>query len=167
MDRCCKAFCRAAASGQKVFTVLSVHINNVFAKKRGIAKKIIQTVRALMISQNIDLVAGDFNGAAATMSVLSMKYFLTVPCLRRRAPHHCGDADPSRTIGRTSVVFLSPLALNDFGKWTNMAHSLSLDKLLVYVPVIKAAIMRRGFICTSSIGTTNGPGRHTTTGTSV
>ena len=58
------SFHRAAASGQKVFTVLSLHINNVFAKKRGIAKKIIQTVRALMISQNIDLVAGDFNGAA-------------------------------------------------------------------------------------------------------
>ena len=55
---------RAAASGQKVFTVLSLHINNVFAKKRGIAKKIIQTVRALMISQIIDLVAGGFNGAA-------------------------------------------------------------------------------------------------------
>ena len=33
-------------------------------KKRGIAKKYIQTVRALMITQNIDLVAGDFNGAA-------------------------------------------------------------------------------------------------------
>ena len=54
----------AAASGQKVFTVLSLHINNVFAKKRDIAKKIIQALRALMISQNIDLVAGDFNGAA-------------------------------------------------------------------------------------------------------
>ena len=58
------SFRRAAASGQKVFTVLSLHTNNVFAKKRGIAKKIIQAVRALMISQNIDLVAGDFNGAA-------------------------------------------------------------------------------------------------------
>ena len=33
-------------------------------KKKGIAMKIIQTVRALMISQNIDLVAGDFNGTA-------------------------------------------------------------------------------------------------------
>ena len=58
------SFRRAAASGQKVFTVLSLHINNVFAKKRGIAKKIIRTVRALMISQNIDFLAGDFNGAA-------------------------------------------------------------------------------------------------------
>ena len=58
------SFRRAASSGQTVFTVLSLHINNVFAKKRGIAKKIIQVVRALMISQNIDLIAGDFNGAA-------------------------------------------------------------------------------------------------------
>ena len=58
------SFRRAAVSGQKVFTVLSLHVNNVFAQEKGIAKKIIQTVRALMISQNIDLVAGDFNGAA-------------------------------------------------------------------------------------------------------
>ena len=43
--------------------------------------------------------------AAATISVLSMKYFLTVSCLRRRAPRPCGDPDPSRTIGRTSVEF--------------------------------------------------------------
>ena len=70
MDGSHKALCpalpfrRAASSGQTAFTVLSLHIDNVFAKKRGIAKKIIQAVRALMISQNIDLVAGDFNGAA-------------------------------------------------------------------------------------------------------
>ena len=57
-------FGRAAASGQTVFTVLSLHINNVHGKKRGIAKKIIQAVCSLMISQDIDLVAGDFNGAA-------------------------------------------------------------------------------------------------------
>ena len=33
-------------------------------RKKGIAKKIIQTVRALMVSQDIDLVAGDFHGTA-------------------------------------------------------------------------------------------------------
>ena len=32
----------------------------------------------------------------------------SVPYLRRRAPHHCGDPDPSRTIGLTSVVSSSP-----------------------------------------------------------
>ena len=29
--------------------------------------------------------------AEATVSVLLMKYFLTVLCLRRQAPHHCRD----------------------------------------------------------------------------
>ena len=96
-------------------TVLSLHINNVFAKK------IIHAVRALMISQNIlwlqessMVQLGDV--AVVTISVLLMKPLPIVLCLRRRAPHHCGDPDPSRIIGRMSVVFLSPPALNDFWK---------------------------------------------------
>ena len=58
------SFRRAAVSGQKFFTVLSLHISNIHAKKKGIAKKLIQTLRAIMISQDVDLVAGDFNGTA-------------------------------------------------------------------------------------------------------
>ena len=56
-------FRRAAACGQKFFTVLSLHISNIYAKKKGIAKNIIQTFRAL-ISQDIESVAGDFNETA-------------------------------------------------------------------------------------------------------
>ena len=56
LSRAC--FRRAAASGETVFTVLSLHINNVYAKKRGTAKIIIQAVRSLMISHDIDLVGG-------------------------------------------------------------------------------------------------------------
>ena len=44
------------------FTVLSLHISNIYAEKKGIAKKRILTLRAIMMSQ--DLVAGDFNGTA-------------------------------------------------------------------------------------------------------
>ena len=58
------SFRRSPVSGQKFFTVLSLHISNLYAKKKGIAKKIIQTLRAIMISQEVDLVARDFNGAA-------------------------------------------------------------------------------------------------------
>ena len=43
-----------------------------------------------------------------------------------------------------------------------MASFPFLDKLSVHVPVIKVAIMRRGFICSSLIGKTNGPGWHIT-----
>ena len=51
------------------------------------AKKLILTLRTIMISQEVDLVSGDFNGTA-------WRYRLIVRCPRRRAPHHCGDPDP-------------------------------------------------------------------------
>ena len=58
------SFRRSPVSGQKYFTVLSLHISNIYDKKKGIAKKLILTLRAIMISQEVDLVAGDFNGTA-------------------------------------------------------------------------------------------------------
>ena len=58
------SFRRPPLSGQKTFTVLSLHITNVHAKKRGIAKKLILTIRAIVIGQHVHLVAGDFNGTA-------------------------------------------------------------------------------------------------------
>ena len=51
-------------SGQKYFTVLSLHMSNIYAKKKGIAKKLILILRAIMIFQEVDLVAGDFNDIA-------------------------------------------------------------------------------------------------------
>ena len=39
-------------------------MNNVHAKKRGIGKKLILTIGAVMLDENVDLVAGDFNGVA-------------------------------------------------------------------------------------------------------
>ena len=62
------SFRHAAVSGQKFFTMLSLHVSNIYAKKKGIAKKFIQTLRATMISQEVDLVAGDFNGTAMRLS---------------------------------------------------------------------------------------------------
>ena len=58
------SFRRPPLSGRKFFTVLSLHTSNIYAKTRGIAKKLILTIRAIMISQQVDLVAGDFNGTA-------------------------------------------------------------------------------------------------------
>ena len=107
------SFRRAAVSGRKLFSVLSLYISNIYVKKNGIAKNLILTLRAILISQEVDVVAGDFNRTAwrcrssDNITVLLMKLLLIVPCLRRRAPHHCGDPDPSRITGRTSEVFLS------------------------------------------------------------
>ena len=43
---------------------MSLHINNNYAKKRGIGKKLLLTIRAIMQEEHVDLVAGDFHGAA-------------------------------------------------------------------------------------------------------
>ena len=49
---------------QKYFLVLSLRISNVNAKKKGVTKEVMLTLRAIMVSQEVDLVAGDFNGSA-------------------------------------------------------------------------------------------------------
>ena len=51
-------------NGKSVFTMMSLHINNHHAKKRGIGKKLLLTVRTVLLQEYVDLVAGDFNGAA-------------------------------------------------------------------------------------------------------
>ena len=58
------SFRRHPLNDQKTFTVLSLRIDNVYAKKRGIGNKLILAIRAAMLKENVDLVAGDFNGAA-------------------------------------------------------------------------------------------------------
>ena len=58
------SFRQSPVSAQKYFTVLSLLVRNIYAKNKGIAKKLILTLRAIMISQEVDLVAGDFNGTA-------------------------------------------------------------------------------------------------------
>ena len=87
---------------------------------------IIQTLRAIMISQEVDLklqvisLARRGVVAAETISVPLRKPFLIVPCLRHRAPHHYGDLDPSRTTGLTYVDFSNPPALSASGRSTSM-----------------------------------------------
>ena len=58
------SFGRLPRNGKSLFTVMSLHINNQFAKMRGIGKKLLLTVRTVMLEEHVDFVAGDFNGAA-------------------------------------------------------------------------------------------------------
>ena len=46
------SFRRQPLSGQKTFTVLSLHVSNNYAKKRGIGKKLILTIRAVMLDES-------------------------------------------------------------------------------------------------------------------
>ena len=42
------AFRRQPHNGQQTFTVMSLHFNNNYAKRRGIGKKLLLTIRATM-----------------------------------------------------------------------------------------------------------------------
>ena len=59
-----------------------------------------------MISQEVDLVASDFNGTA--WRCRSRDNLSTID--------HCGDLDLFRTSGQTSADFSNHLDLNVFGK---------------------------------------------------
>ena len=116
------SFRRTPVSGQKYFTVLSLHISNIYAKKKGIAKKLILTLRAIMISQEVDLVAGDFNGTPwryrgkdnlRTIDEAFLDSILPTP---PGPPTIVGTLDPFRTIGQTSADFSNHPVLTVFGK---------------------------------------------------
>ena len=54
-------FRRQPRNDQQSFTVMSMHINNNFAKKRGTGKKFLLTIRAIMQDEHVNLVAGGVN----------------------------------------------------------------------------------------------------------
>ena len=45
--------------------MMSLHMNNHFAEKRGIGRKLPLTVCTVMLQERVDLAAGDINGALA------------------------------------------------------------------------------------------------------
>ena len=56
------SFRRLPRNGKSLFTTMSLHINNQFAKKRGTGKKLLPTIRAVMLEEHVDLVAGTSTG---------------------------------------------------------------------------------------------------------
>ena len=58
------SFRRRPLNGQKHIHSCAVAHQVHYAKERGIGKKLILTIRAVMLDEKVDLVAGDFNSAA-------------------------------------------------------------------------------------------------------
>ena len=108
-------------SGPNYFTVLSLHINNIYAKKKGIAKKLIFTLRAIMISQQVDLVAGDFNGTAWRCS--NRDNISTIDEAFADCTLPTPDLDQFQTTGQTFVDSLSHQVLIVIGNCISTVHS--------------------------------------------
>ena len=165
------SFRRPPLSGQEFCTVLSLHLSNIYAPKKSVAKKkMILTTRPMMIGYQIDVLAGDHNGTAWRCSFRDNigtidEAFADCTLPTPPGPTRCGDPDRSPTTGETSVGSLTA--------WLRLllesAHARCVfhptQQISPYVQPIKAAIMRHGSTLNSSIGATIGPSKATMIGT--
>ena len=161
-----RASCRRQPpSGQKTFTVMSLHISNNYAKKRGIGKKLILTIRAVMLDEKVDLVAGDFSGAAwrrdnSNNNSIIEEAFEDCDLPMPPGPHRHGVLEQFQVIGRTCVDSSTPLLIRmDNGKFVYTAHSPFTTKLLVSARLTRVASTRPDSTLTLSNGAANS---HTT-----
>ena len=83
------SFRRQPCNDPQFFTVMSLHINNNSAEKRGIGKKLLLTIRAVMLEEHVDLVAGDFNGAAWPHQYYRRSFWRHRFTNATWAPHRC------------------------------------------------------------------------------
>ena len=151
------SFRRRPLSGQKTFTVLSLHITNIYAKKRCIAKKLILTIRTIMLGEQIDLVAGDFNGTAwrcSNRDNISTIDEAFADCALPTPPGPTLLWGPGSIPNNWADVcgFLKPLIQIGIGRYACMMLSPSHAKSSACVQPIKAAIMRHASTWTLSIG---------------
>ena len=132
---------------------MSLHINNHFAEKRGIGKKLILTVRTVILQEHVD------NGAAwrrqsgsdpPPMSILDD----SVPTRAywcHPAPHRCGDQEACQVTGRTCAGSQNHRALRENGKSACTALSLLLSTCWASATQITAAITKFGFTSFTSM----------------
>ena len=126
---------RQPRDGKSSFTVMSLHINNNHAKKRCIGKKLLLTVRAEMLKEDVDLDAGTSPGllgvanAATDVSVLSKKLSPIQIYRCHRTSHHCGAQEQYQVNGLTYAGFSSLETLMKDGKYVSMVHSPFLTTL--------------------------------------
>ena len=152
------SFRRPPLSDQKTFTVLSLHITKIYAKKRCIAKKLILTIRGIMLGQHIDLVAGDFNGTAwrySNRNNISTIEEAFADCALPTPPGPTplwGPGSITKATGLTCVGSLNRLNQIGTGKSDFTALSPSHIELQACARPIKAATTRHGSTMTSSIG---------------
>ena len=94
---------------------MSLHINKNYAKKRGISKKLLLSIRAVMLAEQVDLVAGDFNGTAwrrqtntGNLSIIEEAFADTDLPMPPGPTPLWGPRGQCQVLGQTFAVFSSP-----------------------------------------------------------
>ena len=137
------SFRRQPRNGQKFFTVMSPHINNNYAIKRGIGKKLLLTIRAVMLEEHVELVAGDFNGVRQATSIIE-ETFADTDLPMPPGPTPLWSQVQYQVNGLTYVVLSSPGTLVKNGRSVCMELSQLSTRPSTSVQKIKVTIMRYG-----------------------
>ena len=119
------SFRRITRNGKSYSTMMSLHINNQYAKKRGIAKNLLLAVRAAMHQEQVDMVASDFHGATWR----SRRRLPTRTCQFLMALQLCGDQVAFQENGPMCAVSSSHLVPKLSGTFARTVRSKSLTKL--------------------------------------
>ena len=92
---------RTIPHGKSFLTMMSVHINNQHAKKRGIGKNLMIAVRTVVFQEQVDMVAGDFHGAAWRWQSGNEQWYKTDQSCHHEVRIHLPHVD-ARLVDRTS-----------------------------------------------------------------
>ena len=152
------AFRRQPGSGQKTFTVMSLHIDNNYAKKRGIGKKLLHTIRAVLQEEYVDLVAVDFDGAGWRQSsgnnlnrlVFLRKHLPTQTFRRHQATHQSGALVQFLANGPMCVALSTPRTRAMYGRFVYTGPLQFPARSLASVQKIRVATTKYGCTWTSS-----------------
>ena len=143
-------FRRIPRNVKSFFTMVSPHINNQYAKKRGIGRNLLIAVRTVMHQEQVDMVAGDFNGAAwRRQSGNEQRHRRRLPtrtCQFRRALQRRGDQVEFRESGPMCAVSTSHLVPKLSGIFACTVRSKSLTKFLESNIPTRVAPTKCGFI---------------------
>ena len=158
------SFRRRPLNGQKLIHSCVVAHQVHYAKERGIGKKLILTIRAVMLDEKVDLVAGDFNSPAwrsSNRNNISTIEEAFADCALQGAsrPHTVmGSWSSSRWVGGRWWV---PQPLDSDGWWTVRQHdAFSIrHEALGIRPTDQSCITRPGSTLTLLNGAAN---KHTT-----
>ena len=127
-------------------------------------------LRAIMISQEVDLVASDFDGTAWRCSnrdnISSIDEAFT-DCALPTPPAPTPLWGPGLIPNNWADVcgFLNPTAQIGIGRYARMVRSPSHEEHSACDRLIKVAIMKHGFVWISPTGATLGPSKATMIGT--
>ena len=141
------AFRRVPPSGEPYFTVMSLHINNHYAERRAIEKHVLFAVRVVLCQEQVDMVAGDFNGAAwrkknghdqqRDRTIEEVFANTNIPIPHGSSPLRVQETFQEN--GPTYVDSSSRRTLTVSGRYVGTAHSKSIAMLSAVDPPTKVA----------------------------